>query len=124
MRQWREQEQAQQLQHQIEEFSKGAEFFNDVREQMAALLDAGTAKDLKDAYEQAIWINPEVREVMLQRQEAAKQKSAASQRRAKATAASVDGGDAAGVDVAPEAEDDSTAAIIREQFAAAQSGRV
>lgn len=124
MRQWREQEQAQTLQRQIEEFSAGAEFFNDVREQMAALLDAGTAKDLKDAYEQAIWINPEVREVMLQRQEAEKQKSAAAQRRAKATAASVDGGDAAGVDVAPDADDDSTAAIIREQFKAASSGRV
>ena len=124
MRQWREQEQAQQLQNQIEEFSKGAEFFEDVRIEMAGLLDSGAAKDLKEAYEKAIWINPEVREVMLARQAAEKQKAAANQRRSRASSVSVEGADKPGVEVPLDNDDDSTAAIIREQFAAQQSGRV
>ena len=124
MRQWREQEQAQQLQNQIEEFSKGAEFFEDVRNDMAALLDAGAAKDLKEAYEKAIWTNPEVREVLLAREAESKKKTAASQRRAKASSVSVEGADKPGLEVDLPDDDDSTAAIIREQFKAASSGRV
>lgn len=125
MRQWREQEQAQQLQNQIEEFSKGAEFFEDVRNDMAVLLESGAAKDLKEAYDKAVWINPEVREVMLAREAEGKKKAAANQRRAKASSVSVEGADKSGVDVdLPSDDDDSTAAIIREQFKAASSGRV
>lgn len=124
MRQWREQEQAQQLQKQINEFSKDAEFFEDVRNDMAALLDAGAAKDLKDAYEKAIWANPEVREVLLAREAESKKKTAASQRRAKASSVSVEGADKPGLEVDLPDDDDSTAAIIREQFKAASSGRV
>lgn len=125
MRQWREQEQAQQLQNQIEEFSKGAEFFEDVRNDMAVLLESGAAKDLKEAYDKAVWINPEVREVMLAREAEDKKKAAANQRRAKASSVSVEGADnKPGVEVDLPDDDDSTAAIIREQFKAASSGRV
>jgi len=125
MRQWREQEQAQQLQNQIEEFSKGAEFFEDVRNDMAVLLESGAAKDLKEAYDKAVWINPEVREVMLAREAEGKKKAAANQRRAKASSVSVEGADnKPGVEVDLPDDDDSTAAIIREQFKAASSGRV
>lgn len=125
MRQWREQEQAQQLQSQIEEFSKGAEFFEDVRNDMAVLLESGAAKDLKEAYDKAVWINPEVREVMLAREAEGKKKAAANQRRAKASSVSVEGADnKPGVEVDLPDDDDSTAAIIREQFKAASSGRV
>ena len=125
MRQWREQEQAQQLQSQIDEFSKGAEFFEDVRNDMAVLLESGAAKDLKEAYDKAVWINPEVREVMLAREAEGKKKAAANQRRAKASSVSVEGADnKPGVEVDLPDDDDSTAAIIREQFKAASSGRV
>lgn len=44
------------------------EFFNDVAQHMVALLQAGTAKDLKDAYDQACWANPAVRKVLTNRQ--------------------------------------------------------
>lgn len=50
--------------------------FESVRDDMAALLQAGVAKDLKDAYEQAIWRNPTVRAALLaQQQEKAKQEA-------------------------------------------------
>lgn len=40
--------------------------FETVKPQMAALLQAGTAKDLADAYEQAIYVNPTARAAVLQ----------------------------------------------------------
>lgn len=123
MRQWREQESQQTLQRQIDEFRAGAEFFDDVRDHMAVLIETGAAKDLKEAYESAIWVNPEVREVLLQRQEAEKQKSVQNQRRARATGASVTGGDAPGVDVSVDDDDDSIEATIRKQMVAS-SGRI
>lgn len=43
------------------------EFFADVRQDMAILLDAGRATDLKDAYDKACFMNPEVRSVIQQR---------------------------------------------------------
>jgi hypothetical protein len=44
------------------------EFYLDVRMDMATLLESGRAKDLKDAYDKAVWANPETRQVMLERQ--------------------------------------------------------
>lgn len=41
-------------------------YFDDVREHMAALLNSGKAKDMSDAYEQACWANPNVRNALLQ----------------------------------------------------------
>jgi hypothetical protein len=37
-------------------------YFNDVREDMADLLDSGAARDFEDAYNKAIWANPATRE--------------------------------------------------------------
>lgn len=44
------------------------EFFNDVREMMADLLEAGRAKSLEDAYQASIWANPDTRKILLQRE--------------------------------------------------------
>jgi hypothetical protein len=44
------------------------EFYRDVRLDMATLLESGRAKDLQDAYDKAIWANPETRQVLLDRQ--------------------------------------------------------
>jgi len=44
------------------------EFYRDVRLDMATLLEAGRAKDLQDAYDKAVWANPETRQVLLDRQ--------------------------------------------------------
>jgi hypothetical protein len=63
------------------------EFYQDVRDQMATLLEKGVARDLKDAYDQAVWANPETRKVLLQRQ-AAGQAHQASQSAQRARAAS------------------------------------
>jgi hypothetical protein len=43
--------------------------FNVVREDMGILIETGRAKDLQDAYDKAIWINPEVRASLLAEQE-------------------------------------------------------
>ncbi len=58
------------LNSEIGKFAEGREHFEQVREDMAALLQAGRAKDLSDAYEQAIWANPQTRAFMLAKQQA------------------------------------------------------
>lgn len=50
------------------------EFFNDVAPHMQHLLSSGQASDLKDAYDKAIWANPETRKVLLARQGQTQQK--------------------------------------------------
>lgn len=49
----------------------GHEHFDDVRLHMAALLQAGKAKDMNDAYDQAVWANPETRGKLLAAQQSA-----------------------------------------------------
>lgn len=51
--------------------------FETVRPHMIALLQAGQAKDLSDAYEQAVYANPTTRAAMLQQQMAAQMKEKA-----------------------------------------------
>jgi hypothetical protein len=43
--------------------------FEAVREDMAVLIESGRAKDLQDAYDKAVWINPDVRASLLADQE-------------------------------------------------------
>ena len=62
-------------------------YFENVRERMAGLLKAGTAKDLPDAYQQATWADPEIRQVLLRQQEAQRQATAQDAARAKAAQA-------------------------------------
>lgn len=59
--------------------------------QMQALLMSGQAKDLADAYEQAIWVHPETRAKLLEKQETERRKKEADQVAAakKASAANV-----------------------------------
>ena len=44
----------------IEQFADGKEYFEDVRETMADLLDRGLANDLDDAYAKALRLNDDV----------------------------------------------------------------
>lgn len=44
------------------------EFFEDVRDMMADLLQSGHSKDLESAYQAAIWANAETRQTLLQRE--------------------------------------------------------
>lgn len=50
--------------------------FESVRGHMSALLQAGQATSLKDAYEQAVWANPTTRTALIQQQETAKRAEA------------------------------------------------
>jgi len=123
MRAWRQSTEQQTLQQQIDGFRKDNEFFDDVRDHMAALIDSGAAKTLQEAYDAAIWVNPEVRSVMLSRQEAEKQKGKLTERQAAASGASVKTSGAADLDIDTD-DDDSTEAIVRKAMRAANSGRV
>lgn len=55
------------IDRQFNEFSSDPQniHLEDVRDDMAALLQSGAASDFKDAYEKAIWTNPIVREKMM-----------------------------------------------------------
>lgn len=76
-----QQEQAT-VQSKIQEFSSNPKnvHFEEVKAHMAALLSGGVAKDLDDAYEQAVWARPDLRSTLMQAQQAdveAKQKAEA-----------------------------------------------
>jgi len=56
------------------------EFFDDVREMMADLMESGRAKDLDEAYTASVWANPDTRKILLQRE--SEQRAASKGRRA------------------------------------------
>jgi hypothetical protein len=96
--QQRQFEEQHSLQSQIEDFSTkpGHEHFDRVRVHMGVLLENGIAKDLEDAYNQAVYADPEIRSTLL----AAQQQTQTGQRltelnakadRAKSAAVSVTG---------------------------------
>jgi hypothetical protein len=58
------------------------EFYPDVRDMMADLIELGRAKDLNDAYAAAVWSNPDTRQILLTRE--AQSRAAAKQSRASA----------------------------------------
>lgn len=122
MRQWREQQENQTIESQINAFKKDKEFFEDVRDLMADLMDSGVAKDLQDAYDKACWTNPEVREVLRQRELSGTKKDAIKNRQAAAAGASVKASGQADIQVDTD-DDDSIEASVRRAMREA-SGRV
>lgn len=104
------QQQQQGMMQQIQQFAADPknEHFDAVRGEMAVLLESGKAANLQDAYEQAVWMRPEIRQTLLKRREAEAQQKAleqAQRKRAKTAAVSVKGsqtgtpGTAAGGDI-------------------------
>lgn len=93
--------------------------FETVMPQMTALLNAGAAKDLDDAYNQAIWAHPELRETLLPEQVnalAAKQKqaNAAKVQNAKKAGSSIAGSPGRNAPAAPKIDKNaSTRDIIK-----------
>jgi hypothetical protein len=59
--------QTSQLQAEIDDFSNDTAhpYFNDVKADMAALLGAGRAKNLQEAYDMAVWAHPDVRQSLI-----------------------------------------------------------
>lgn len=94
-------------------------YFNDVRDHMAALLGNGQAKDLQDAYDQAVWANPTTRQSLLdaqrEEQEAERRQKA---EKAKTAAASVSGAPTPGVNQG-DAPSDSIRGELLKQWSAA-----
>lgn len=89
-----QEQQREALNSELQAFAATAEHFEAVKEDMAALLQAGRATDLKDAYDKAVYANPQTRQALLeqQRSEALKQaQTQALNARAKAAAVSVKG---------------------------------
>lgn len=79
-----------QAQSEIERFAKDPAnpYFNDVRMDMAALVKAGAAQGLKDAYDKACWARPEIRTALL-KTEREKEAAAEAAKVASAKAAAV-----------------------------------
>jgi hypothetical protein len=73
------QAQQNQLNTTIDQFANDPkhEFFNDVAAHMIGLLQSGASADLKSAYEAACYANPQVRQVLTQREQSNKQRMAA-----------------------------------------------
>lgn len=96
--QQRQQQEDQSLRSQIESFASkpGHEHFDKVRVQMGALMEAGVTQDIEDAYQRAIWADPELRSTLVEAQSrAAEEKRIAEQKalseRSKSAAVSVTG---------------------------------
>lgn len=119
MNRWRAQQESQAVSQTVEQFSQGKEFFSDVRVMMADLIDSGAARTLDEAYDRACWAIPEVRTVMLQRQQSG---AAVTQRQQRAAGISPPTGGKVVVDEDFGNEDD-VSDTIRKAFAQA-SGRV
>lgn len=58
-----------QLTSTIEDFAKDHEHFDVVRVGMGSLLAANEAKDMQDAYDKACWANPDIRAILLAKQQ-------------------------------------------------------
>lgn len=61
----------------IADFQQKAPHFETVKAHMGALLQAGLAKDMQDAYDQAVMAHPEIRATLLQEQESKRREDAA-----------------------------------------------
>lgn len=110
-----EQRTAAEVQSEIAAFAEKHEFFADLRMAMADMMDVAEAQGrkltLEEAYEAAAYLNPEIRRVMLAREQAkSAQSTNATAQRAKAAAVQVKG---TGAEVtAPAADTSSVRAAI------------
>lgn len=69
LRSWRQSMEMDRAVSTVNSFSNGKEFFEDVRGIMADLVERGICDSLEDAYDRAVWMNPDTRKVMLDRQQ-------------------------------------------------------
>jgi hypothetical protein len=68
--QQRHEQETQSLRSQVDSFASqpGHEHFETVRLQMGALMEAGAAKDMDEAYQMAIWAHPDLRSTLVEAQ--------------------------------------------------------
>jgi hypothetical protein len=120
-----QQQQQAQTQSMIDAFAADPKnvHFEHVKGHMAALLQAGQAKDLQDAYDQAVWARPDIRSTLLTEQQKAAEAQRAAEMKAKADAArraagSVVGSPGIGQSIDPKAGMRSLRDELAAQFAA------
>jgi hypothetical protein len=94
----RQQQEREQISGQIEAFASDPVnvHFPKVRALMGQLIGSGAAKDLKDAYEQAIWASPQVRPLLVAQQDKDREAKRVADLSAKAEAARRAGSSVAG----------------------------
>lgn len=96
-------------------------YFNDVRPDMAALIGAGRAKNLQEAYDMAVWARPDIRSSLIaaERQKLADEDAAKAQQ-ARNASVSISGSPQ-GAQVALDEPDDDLEGTIRKQVGRAFS---
>jgi hypothetical protein len=126
-RQQQEREQAEQhhIQSTLDTFAAapGHEHFEQVKPHMAALLEKNLANDLQDAYDQAVWARPDLRQTVLAAQQQTAKQAQATQAQARAAAAKQAAGSvpgAPGVSMPVGAPDRSLRDELRANLRAAQ----
>ena len=118
---WKQQQEMvenQTLLSEINSFAEKAEYFEEARPKMISLLQTGEAQTLEDAYDQAIWSNKELRQKMLESQQASQAAKVVAEKNraakaARAAAVSVRGS-TPGTNTAPKAH--SRRALLEEAF--------
>jgi len=123
-KQWREQFEDRQIKNELAAFAQGKEFFEDVRGKMSAFVESGTVQTLQEAYDEACWATPAVREVLLQRQGKEKEKTDLQKRQEAASGASPKPKGEIDVKVDDDSKEDDLADTVRKEYMAAISGRV
>ena len=122
-KQQQEMQQNQQLLSEINQFSLKAEHFEEVRPSMIRLLQSGEAETLEEAYEKALWSNPDLRKQLMEAQQAeitGKQARDANKAAKAARAAAVSVRSATpGVNTAPKSA--TRRAILEDAFAETES---
>jgi len=128
--QMRQQQETEFLQGHIEEFSAspGHEHFETVKDRMGTLLVSGLAKDMQDAYDQAVWSDPTIRSTLAAATNGNAEQKRLQELKAKADAAkrasgSINGGPGGGK---PPSTNDPSRSLrdeIKEQMRAA-TGRI
>jgi len=94
-----------------------------VRGLMADLIERGLANTLPEAYDKAVWMHPEVRDVMMERKVRGTVSSEVQARQAKAVGASVRPSGSIAVPLDDD-EDDSVGAAVRRAYTSSVSNRL
>ena len=118
---WKQQQEAMQNQSllgEINEFAQSAEHFEAARPVMISLLQTGQANTLQEAYDKAIWSDPEIRQNLIEAQQAERMAKLSDQKNraakaARAAAVSVRSS-TPGTNTAPKANDRRS--MLAEQF--------
>ena len=106
---------ARESQSAIEQFKNDPQnqYFENVREDMAILLQSGKAKNLQEAYDRACWMHPEIRAILLKSQNTnAAPSNAAALQKAKAASKAVGGAPSPGFKPGNQQVDTSKLSIM------------